>query len=203
MTGRTSDLVVAIHQHRSGPSAATAASEANAVINNFDMLPDTSQQDLYGKIGDVQKAQGDLAGALKSYNDSLAIAERLAKADPGNAGWQRDLSASYGKIGDVQKAQGDLAGALKSYNDSLAIAERLAKADPGNAGWQKDLSVSYGKIGDVQKAQGDIAGALKSYNDSLAIAERLAKSDAGNAGWQKDLSGLGTYKRRRATSPTR
>ena len=44
--GRTSDLVVAIHQHRSGPSAATAASEANAVINNFDMLPDTSQQDL-------------------------------------------------------------------------------------------------------------------------------------------------------------
>jgi CxxC motif-containing protein (DUF1111 family) len=44
--GRTSDLVAAIHFHRSGPSAATAASEANAVINNFDMLPDTSQQDL-------------------------------------------------------------------------------------------------------------------------------------------------------------
>ncbi len=44
--GRTSDLVMAIHQHRSGPSAATAASEANAVINNFDMLPVTDQQDL-------------------------------------------------------------------------------------------------------------------------------------------------------------
>ena len=44
--GRTSDLVAAIHFHRSGPSAATAASEANAVINNFDMLPDASQQDL-------------------------------------------------------------------------------------------------------------------------------------------------------------
>jgi CxxC motif-containing protein (DUF1111 family) len=44
--GRTSDLVVAIHQHRSGPSTTTAASEANAVINTFDELPDTSQQDL-------------------------------------------------------------------------------------------------------------------------------------------------------------
>jgi CxxC motif-containing protein (DUF1111 family) len=44
--GRTSDLVEAIHQHRSGPSNATAASEANAVINRFDMLPDASQQDL-------------------------------------------------------------------------------------------------------------------------------------------------------------
>jgi len=63
----------------------------------------------------VQEAQGDLAGALKSYNDSLAIVARLAKSDPGNAEWQRDLSVSYNKVGDVQKAQGDLTGALKSY----------------------------------------------------------------------------------------
>jgi hypothetical protein len=31
------------------------------------------------KVGDVQSAQGDLAGALKSYRDSLGIAEKLAK----------------------------------------------------------------------------------------------------------------------------
>ena len=84
----------------------------------------------YDRIGDVQVAQGDLAGALKSYRDSLAIIDRLAKSDPGNAGWQRDLSVSYEKIGDVQVAQGDLPGALKSYRDSLAITDRLAKSDP-------------------------------------------------------------------------
>ena len=38
--------------------------------------------------------QGNLPEALKAYRDSLAIAERLAQADPGNAGWQRDLSVS-------------------------------------------------------------------------------------------------------------
>ncbi len=75
----------------------------------------------YEKVGDVQVAQGDLAGALTSYRDSLAIRDRLAKSDPGNAGWQRDLSVSYNKVGDVQVAQGDLAGALTSYRDSLAI----------------------------------------------------------------------------------
>ena len=37
-------------------------------------------------------AQGNLPEALKSYQGSLAIADRLAKADPNNAGWQRDLS---------------------------------------------------------------------------------------------------------------
>ena len=40
-------------------------------------------------------AQGNLPEALKTFRDGLAIADRLAKSDPGNAGWQRDLSVSY------------------------------------------------------------------------------------------------------------
>ena len=38
--------------------------------------------------------QGNLPEALKAYQAGLAIAERLARADPGNAEWQRDLSVS-------------------------------------------------------------------------------------------------------------
>jgi tetratricopeptide (TPR) repeat protein len=139
------------------------------------------------RVGNVQRAQGDLAGAMKSFSDGLAIIERQAKSDPGNAQWQRDLYAFHTLVGIVQVEQGDLAGALKSYNDGLAIRDHLAKSDPGNAGWRRDLSVSYDRIGDVQRAQGDLAGALKSYNDSLAIRERLAQSDPTNAQWQYDF----------------
>jgi hypothetical protein len=39
--------------------------------------------------------QGKLDEALKSYRDSLAIAERLAASDRSNTGWQRDLAVSY------------------------------------------------------------------------------------------------------------
>ena len=91
------------------------------------------------QAGGIWQTFGDLAAALTSYQDLLAIRERLAKADPGNAGWQVDLGASHDRIGDVQQAQGDLAAALTSYQASLAIAERLTKADPGNAVWQRDL----------------------------------------------------------------
>src|ERR1700730_2643277 len=141
-------------------------------------------------LGDIWQKRGNLKAALKSYSDGLAIIERLAQSDPGNAGWQRDLSVGYERVGDVQVAQGDLKAALKSYRKDLAITERLAQSDPGNVGWQRDLSVSYNKVGDVQIAQGDLKAALKSYSDSLAIAERLATSDPGNAGWQRDLSVL-------------
>ena len=139
-------------------------------------------------LGDVLVAQGDLAGALKSYRDALVIVERLAKSDPGNAIWQRDLAVSFDRIGNVQVEQGELAGALKSYRDGLAIKERLAKSDPGNTIWQRDLAVTFDRVGDAQVAQGDLAGALKSYGDALAIAERLVRSDPGQAAWQRELS---------------
>jgi tetratricopeptide (TPR) repeat protein len=142
----------------------------------------------YIEVGVVQEARGNLAGALKSYRDSLAIRERLAQSDPGNAEWQLDLSRAYERVGDVQTAQGDTAGALKSFRNSLAIRERLAQSDPGNADWQRSLSVAYGRVGDVQMAQGDLASALKSYRDSLAIQERLAQSDPSNARWQRDVA---------------
>jgi Flp pilus assembly protein TadD len=108
------------------------------------------QRDLsisYDRVGDARSAQGDLGGALESYEHSLALAMRLAEQDPSNASWQRDLSVSLGKIGGVRSARGDLAGALKSYLDALAIAQELAQRDPSNADWQLDLAVSYCQSG--------------------------------------------------------
>jgi len=140
------------------------------------------------EVGNVLLAQGNLAEALTSYHASLAIAERLAKADPGNAGCQRDLSVSYNNVGNVLLAQGNLAEALTSFQASLAIRERLAQVDPGNAGWQHDLSVSYERVGDVQVAQSNLAEGLTSRRASLVINERLAKADPSNARWQRGLA---------------
>jgi tetratricopeptide (TPR) repeat protein len=111
----------------------------------------------------------------------------LAKADPANAEWQRDLSVCLTKVGDVLVDQGNLIEGLQAYRASLTIAERLAKADPGNAAWQHDLSASYERAGNVLKAQGHLPEALQAYRDSLTIAERLAKADPSNADWQRGL----------------
>ncbi len=71
----------------------------------------------------MRVAEGDRAGALKAYEESLEIARRLAAADPGNAGWARDVSVSLSKVGDVRVAEGDRAGALKAYEESLEIRQ--------------------------------------------------------------------------------
>lgn len=119
-------------------------------------------------LGDIQSDRGDLSVAKTTYGEAASIADRLAKADPGNAGWQRDLSISYDKVGDVLAAQGDLPEALKSFRDSLAIADRLAKADPANAGWQRDLASGHERIGDVALRQEDADTARTAFTNALA-----------------------------------
>jgi hypothetical protein len=54
----------------------------------------------------------DFLDFLDFWSPSLAIRERLAQSDPGNAGWQRDLSVSYVNVGNVQVK--DLSAALRS-----------------------------------------------------------------------------------------
>jgi tetratricopeptide (TPR) repeat protein len=181
-TGDAGDLRERPKMERLAPHVRAAAEHGDGA----DIAEPTASLSL--RLADLLWHRVPLAEIDPLCRRALAIRERLAQSDPGNAGWQRDLTVAYDRVGNLQVAQGDLAGALKSYRDSLTIRDRLAQSDPGNVGWQRDLWVSYIKVGGMKVAQGDRAGALKSYSDSLAIADRLAKSDSGNAGWQRDLS---------------
>jgi hypothetical protein len=94
----------------------------------------------------VQVTQGDLSGALKSYRDSLAIADKLAQSDPGNAGWQRDLAVSLAKLATVFKLQNDTAKALNALGQGRGIILRLIERTPENTIWKQDLNLFDRKI---------------------------------------------------------
>jgi hypothetical protein len=86
---------------------------------------------LNDKIGDVQTVKGNLAPAMTSYRDSLAIVDHLTRTDADNSGWRADLSLAYLKVSDIQVAQGDPAGAASSVQNSIGILETLTKFGTG------------------------------------------------------------------------
>ena len=94
------------------------------------------------ELGRVQVAAGDLAGARKSFEDSLKLARQLAAVNPSSADEQRDVSVSLIKLGEVQVAAGDLPGARKSFEDSYQLRQRLAAANPSSAAAQRDVWAS-------------------------------------------------------------
>ena len=138
-------------------------------------------------LGDIAKDRGSLGQALEAFEGVNSEVERLAKADPGNAGWQRDLAVSHDRIGEVLFEQGNFADALTAYQTSLAIAERLAKADPANAEWQRDLAISHGLVAIVLARQGARDVALRQFRKGRAIIERLKSRSPDNASLPKDL----------------
>ena len=143
---------------------------------------------VFERLGNLAVAQGDLAGALRSFSESKTIRERLAASDPANAEWQRDLAVSLEKLRDLAVKQGDLAGALRCYTEYKTITERLAASDPANAAWQFDLAQSHCWVGMVEQQSGDLGKAKVSFTHYKDTMERLAASDPANAAWQRDLS---------------
>jgi hypothetical protein len=105
----------------------------------------------------VLVAQGNLPEALKAYRDSLAIAERLARADPGNAGWQRDLSVSYAKLGVVFQKSRDKANALSALTKGQAIIARMTQVSPDNFQWKRDLAWFDKQIAELTRKRADEA----------------------------------------------
>ncbi|MGE0290071.1 MAG: tetratricopeptide repeat protein [Bradyrhizobium sp.] len=139
------------------------------------------------RIGDVLNDQGDLPGALKSYEAKRMVMAALTATDPTEAEWRRDLSVAHERIGSIHAAQGDLPEALASFETSLAIREALNKEQPDIVLWQSDLSISYGLIGETQLALGAVALARSSYESALNFADRAAKSDPLNVKLQHFL----------------
>jgi hypothetical protein len=99
----------------------------------------------------VLVAQGNLAEALKSYQAKQEIISRLAKADPGNAGWQRDLSVSFSKLAGAFRKAGDNAMALDALRQGRAIMLQMTSLSPDNAAWKRDLARFDAQIAELAR----------------------------------------------------
>jgi tetratricopeptide (TPR) repeat protein len=143
---------------------------------------------VHNRLGDIQRARGDLAGAERSFNAAMEIAKKLAESDPQDTDSERDLSVAHNKLGEIQRVRRDLAAAERSFEAAMEIAKKLTQTDPQNTEWQRDLSVAHNKLGDIQQARGDLAEAERSFEATMKIVKKLAESDPRNVQWQSDLS---------------
>ena len=100
------------------------------------------------------KAAGDQAGALAAYRESLAIARKIAAADPDNIMRQPDIEIALQKIAGIRLAAGDRDGALAAYEEALEIARRMAEAFPDKAVWQQDVAETRDTIEGLKKLSG-------------------------------------------------
>jgi hypothetical protein len=78
-----------VRSHPTATALAIADSQAKSDPSSAGWQRDLSVS--YNKVAKVQVMQGDRAGALKSYSDSLATRKALVAKDGSNIQWQNDL----------------------------------------------------------------------------------------------------------------
>jgi tetratricopeptide (TPR) repeat protein len=122
---------------------------------------ETENQELLSRVyhqrATLLETRGDLDGAMRLYEQSLASDESLGDV--------RGTSATLHQMAGVLVTRGDLDGAMRLYEQSLAIQERLGDV--------RGTSATLHQMAGVLVTRGDLDGAMRLYEQSLAIQERL------------------------------
>ena len=161
---------------------------AKAVQKSVDTAPtDRDRSVALEDMGDVLTAQGDLAGALKAYDGSLAIDTKAAAADPKSGLAQQDVAMDQSRLGNALLNEGDLPGARTNFEAALATARALAAANPTGETQQRAVVVGLTKLASVQSAQGDLAGARTSLEEDVTLVRKLLATDPTDGETQRDL----------------
>jgi ATP/maltotriose-dependent transcriptional regulator MalT len=113
-----------------------------------------------GNLGSVAYFRGDLRGARKYLDDSLAKSRAL--------GLKSDTALGLAWSGDVLFTQADFVAAEKDYSESLALRTQLGDAT-GTAGCQISFALLSLEKGEIEKARvqaADVVQKLHAENDS-------------------------------------
>jgi len=140
----------------------------------------------YDALGDLlggrsQSSLGDSAGALESYQKSLAHWETVLASDTANRRARRTVALLSMKVADNLSGEGDRAAAHEKYLKAVEILQELSKTDPTNVSTRRSLAMVYRRMGTSQAEGGDLPGALKACREALAIYQGLLAADPSNA----------------------
>jgi serine/threonine protein kinase len=140
------------------------------------------------QIGEVHVEQGDYAGAMPLFRQSLALVSALAARDSSNTEWQLGLGASHYWVGYIHWRSNDLDSALAQFESYLAITKALVARAPDSVHFQNELGQASSNIGSVKESKGDLPGALAAFRDGIRAEESAVRLDSTQLDWQMDLA---------------
>jgi hypothetical protein len=168
-------------KENSGSSIAVVASLLAQTEKHLDRLKDltdaprarTLRAATLALAAELYLDQGLVSKAEAAARESVALAEQLATADPGDGERQRLRWRAHFILGRTLATRGDSTAAVASLRRCAEIAgEQAERGD--DAGWREDLARSLGTLGSVLWAQGYYPDGDAAHERAFQIREELA-----------------------------
>jgi tetratricopeptide (TPR) repeat protein len=134
--------------------------------------------------------QGQIAEALKYFDEALGVATALYDKNPNNSEWSRLRAAAHAKIGKALIAlhPPQLDNAIVEIEKAIAIQARLVSGNPDDNAPFSNLAISHKTKADLLVRRSDRESALKEYMSAVTIWEALASKSPGDMRWQVYLA---------------
>jgi tetratricopeptide (TPR) repeat protein len=113
-------------------------------------------------VGIIYQEKGDYDAALKKYEESLEIKEKIGDI--------KGAAISLHQVGIIYQEKGDYDAALKKYEESLEIEKKIGDI----AG----MAASFAQIGKIHLLKEQYPDALRLYLQSFAIFSKLGSPNA-------------------------
>ena len=121
------------------------------------------------QIGDVLRAQGDLAGALAAYRDRLDLAQSLAQKDQDNMMWQSDRAIAGHKVASAFAALGELDKAVSIQREAVSAIRQIYVTHAAAVTARDELARALGELSWVLLLSDRPLEALDSTQEALAL----------------------------------
>ena len=159
-----------------------AYDEAKGIIER---LASTGQKDLEQNLASlcmekasVHKTADDYSGALKEYDQCIAIYQRLWKHNRGKALLEHaiNLAAAIMDKAHLLDSMGNLTDAIQSYDQCITIWGLLVEKG-GNWKLADNYANSIMNKANTLSSTGDLVGAIKLYDQCIDIWHRMTKKE--------------------------
>lgn len=138
-------------------------------------------------IGYTDYQRNRYAAARPHFTAYRALAEKLVKLQPGDAGALRELGYAQGNICSLELAeQAHPPAGLDACRSALAAMEQAARSRPGDAGIKADLANRHAWLADALNAAGNKRDALAERQQQATIMDDLLRIDPANAAYRQD-----------------
>lgn len=133
-------------------------------------------------------ARQDWEGATDHAQQAMAIAQRLAQKESGNADVQDTLATALIRQAQVFASEDKTDMAEHAYGQAFAIYTTLLEKDPHNAAWLDVLSDLHAELGWIHERTGNLEQALIHHQTNFEISQELVRQGEKIKDWQRDLA---------------
>lgn len=175
--GDTKGALALLHEVVAAYEKLVAESPADLDFKQALMNANNSLALVFRSLGETQKE-------METNLRAIEIGREIAKADPSNTFFRRELAVQIGNMGSAKMGMKDAAGALPFFQEALAIFDDLVTVDPHDASRRRQWAVAHRNMGVAIGTQNP-ERATTHLNQAREILAELVQKNPENADFRR------------------